>query len=67
MRTKKIVLTTTRRKRGFLGIMRTVTEKKTVEVPVPLYKKLKAQEKKKSKYRPYTLEEMMFYDDIFGD
>lgn len=65
MRTKKIVLTTTRRKRGFLGIMRKVTEKKTIEVPVPLYKKLKAQEK--SKYKPYTLEEMMFYDDIFGD
>lgn len=63
MRAKKITLTT-RRKQEFLGIVKTVTEKKTVKVPIALYKKLKAQER--TKYKPYTIEEMMFYDDMFG-
>lgn len=74
---RKITLTCKKKKKGFLGISYTVTEKKTVEVDEDLYKHLKAQEesKKKSKTRkakdkqpqPYTIEEMMFYDDLFGD
>jgi len=74
---RKITLTCKMKKKGFLGIPYTITEKKTVEVDEELYEHLKAQEesKKKSKSKktkdkqpqPYSIEEMMFYDDLFGD
>ena len=50
-------------KRGFLGIKKTVMETRTIEVDDKIYKKLK----KKWNNRPYSIEEMMLYDDIFDD
>jgi hypothetical protein len=63
----KIQIEVERNKKGFLGITRTVKEKKTVVVDDKTYRKLKAQEKRNGKNRTYSLEEMMFYDDMFGD
>jgi hypothetical protein len=63
----KIQIEVERNKKGFLGITRKVKEKKTVVVDDKTYRKLKAQEKRNGKHRPYSLEEMMFYDDMFGD
>lgn len=50
-------------KRGLLGFKKTVMETRTIEVDDKTYKKLK----KEQKNRPYTVEEMMFYDEIFDD
>ena len=50
-------------KRGFLGIRKTVMETRIIEVDGKTYKKLKKDWKK----RPYSIEEMMFYDDIIYD
>lgn len=50
-------------KRSFLGIKKTVMEKRTIEVDGKTYKKLKKEWEK----RPYSIEEMMFYDDIIFD
>ncbi len=50
-------------KRGLLGFKKTVMETRTIEVDNKTYKKLK----KEQKNRPYTVEEMMFYDEIFDD
>ena len=51
-------------KRGFLGVKKTVLETRIIEVDEKAYKKLK----KEQKNRPYCIEEMMFYDDLFdGD
>lgn len=50
-------------KHGFLGIKKTVMETRTIEVDDKTYKKLK----KEWNNRPYSIEEMMFYDDLFGD
>lgn len=51
-------------KRGFLGIKKTVMETRTIEVAGKTYKKLK----KECENRPCSIEEMMFYDDLFdGD
>jgi hypothetical protein len=49
-------------KRGLFGNKKTVMETRTVEVDDKTYKKLK----KEWEQRPYGIEEMMFYDDIFG-
>ena len=46
-------------KRGLFGIPRRKTEYKTIWLDWKDYKKVK--------YRPYTIEEMMFYDSIFED
>lgn len=51
------------KRRGFLGIKKTVMETHTVEVDDKTYKKLKRDHKN----QPYTIEEMMLYDDIFFD
>ena len=59
----KITFYTTVIRRGPLGIKRKVREKHTVEVDGKTYKKLMQQKK----HRPYTIEEMMVYDDLFGD
>ncbi len=47
-------------KRGLLGFKKTVMETRTVEVDGKTHRKLKDPQKKK----PYSIEEMMFYDWI---
>lgn len=51
------------KKRGFLGIKKTVMETHVVEVDDKTYQKLQREQKR----RPYTIEEMMLYDDLFFD
>ena len=50
-------------KRGLFGIKKTVMETHTIDVDGKTYKKMK----KEWENRPYSIEEMMFYDDLFGD
>lgn len=51
-------------KRGLFGIKKTVMETRTIEVDGKTYKKMK----KEWENRPYGIEEMMLYDDLFdGD
>jgi len=49
-------------KRGFLGIKKTVMETRTIEVDDRTYKKMQ----RDYNNRPYSIEEMMLYDDLFG-
>ena len=48
-------------KRGFLGIKKTVIETRIVEVDGKTYKKMQ----KEWNNRPYSIEEMMLYDEVF--
>ena len=48
------------KKKGFFGT-KTVREKKTIEVDGKTYRKMK----KDYNNRPYSVEEMALYDDIF--
>ncbi len=50
-------------KRGFLGIKKTVMETRTIEVDGKTYKKMQQDYNN----RPYSMEEMMLYDDLFDD
>lgn len=50
-------------KRGFLGIKKTVMETRNIEVDSKIYKKMQ----KETKNRPYSIEEMMLYDEIFDE
>ena len=50
-------------KRGLLGFKKTVMETRTVEADGETYRKIKDQQKKK----PFSIEEMMFYDWIDED
>lgn len=50
-------------KRGLLGFKKTVMETRTVEVDGKTYKKAQ----KKWNNRPYSIEEMMLYDDMFDE
>lgn len=50
-------------KRGFLGIKKTVMETRTIEVDGRTYKKMQ----RDYNNRPYSIEEMMLYDDLFDD
>lgn len=50
-------------KRGLFGIKKTVMETHTIDVDGKTYKKMK----KEWENRPYSIEEMMFYDDLFSD
>ena len=50
-------------KRGLFGIKKTVMETRTIEVDGKTYKKMK----KKWENRPYSIEEMMLYDDLFDE
>lgn len=50
-------------KRGLFGIKKTVMETHTIDVDGKTYKKMK----KEWENRPHSIEEMMFYDDLFGD
>ncbi len=50
-------------KRTLLGFKKTVMEKRTVVVDGKTYRQIK----KAWNCRPYSIEEMMFYDELFGD
>ena len=50
-------------KRVLFGIKKTVMETHTIDVDGKTYKKMK----KEWENRPYSIEEMMLYDDLFGD
>ena len=50
-------------KRGFLGIKKTVMETRTIEVDGRTYNKMQ----RDYNNRPYSIEEMMLYDDLFDD
>lgn len=50
-------------KRGLLGFKKTVMETRTVELDDKTYKKLQKEWNK----RPYSIEEMMLYDEIFDE
>ena len=49
-------------KRGLFG-KKTVMETRTIEVDSKTYKKMKQD----AKNRPYSIEEMMLYDEIFDE
>jgi hypothetical protein len=49
-------------KRGLFRIKKTVMETRTIEVDGKTYKKMQTG---KAKNRPYSIEEMMLYDEIF--
>ena len=50
-------------KRGFLGIKKTVMETRTIEVDGRTYNKMQ----RDYNNRPYSIEEMMLYDDLYDD
>jgi hypothetical protein len=50
-------------KRGLFGRKKTVMETRVIEVDKKTYKKIQ----KDWKNRSYSIEEMLFYDDLFGD
>ena len=50
-------------KRGLLGFKKTVLKTRTIEVDGKTYKKLQ----KERDSRPYSIEEMMLYDDVLDD
>lgn len=50
-------------KRGLFGIKKTVMETRTIEVDDKTYRKMLREQKN----QPYSIEEMMLYDDIFFD
>ena len=62
----KIKTTVPVEKRNILGFKKTVYEKRIIEVDGKTYRKMKQQEMK-DKNRPYSIEEMMLYDDLFED
>jgi hypothetical protein len=50
-------------KRGLFGVKKTVMETRTVEVDGKTYKKMQ----KEWNNRPYSIEEMMLYDELFDE
>ena len=50
-------------KRTLFGFKKTVMEKRTVVVDGKTYRQIR----KAWNSRPYSIEEMMFYDELFGD
>ena len=50
-------------KRGLFGIRKTVLETRFIEVDGETYKEMK----KEWKNRPYSIEEMMLYDELFDE
>ena len=52
-------------KEGLFGT-RKVLEERTVEVDGRTFRKMKQEQAEKRK-EPFTVEEMLFYDEIFGD
>lgn len=58
----KAKITVETEKRGLFG-KKKVLEKRTIWVDGSTYRKMQ----KEKRNRPYTIEEMMFYDFIFGN
>ena len=50
-------------KKALFGTKKTVYEKRTILVDSKTYKEIK----KREKSRPYSVTEMMLYDEIWGD
>ena len=50
-------------KRGLFGIRKTVLETRIIEVDGETYQEMK----KEWKNRPYSIEEMMLYDELFDE
>ena len=50
-------------KRGLFGIKKTVMETRVIEVDDATYKKMQ----KDKRNRPYSIEEMMLYDEVFDE
>lgn len=50
-------------KRGLFGFKKTVMEHRTIEVDGKTYRELQ----KKKRNRPYSIGEMMLYDDIYDE
>ena len=50
-------------KRGLFGIKKTIMETRTIEVDSKTYQKMKQD----AKNRPYSIEGMMLYDEIFDE
>ena len=50
-------------KRGLFGIRKTVLETRIIEVDGETYKEMK----KEWTNRPYSIEEMMLYDELFDE
>ena len=50
-------------KRCLLGFRKTVYEPRTIEVDGKTYKRIRQQNRK----RPFSIEEMMLYDELFDD
>ena len=50
-------------KRGIFGFKKTVMESRTIEVDGKTYRRIQ----KDLKNRPFTVEEMMLYDELFED
>lgn len=59
MRKRKVEITVVEKKKGLFGT-KTVRKKRTVQVDEKTLRKMK-------RNRPYTLEEMAFYDWIFDE
>jgi hypothetical protein len=59
----KVKLKVPTEKRGLFGIKKTVMETRTIEVDDKTYRKMLREQKN----QPYSIEEMMLYDDIFFD
>ena len=59
---KKIKVQVETEKKGLFGTKK-VIETKTIKVDNKTYKEMK----KKEKNRPYSIEEMMLYDEIFDE
>jgi hypothetical protein len=51
------------KKRGLLGFEKTVMETRIIEVDDKTYRKMQKQQKE----RPYSIEEMMLYDEVFDE
>ena len=50
-------------KRGLFGAKKTVMETRIIDVDDATYKKMQ----KNKKNRPYSIEEMMMYDEVFDE
>lgn len=59
----KVMVKVPTEKRGLFGIKKTVMETRTIEVDDKTYQKMLREQKN----QPYSIEEMMLYDDIFFD
>ncbi len=63
MKTHKIKVKVPVEKRCLFGIKKTVYEERVIEVDDKTYKKMK----KEQRSQPYSIDEMMLYDEIFDE